>query len=44
MRNGVRIALVLLAIVALWLRVPFLGVVVVGAATAALLRFAGVAG
>ncbi len=34
----------LLASVALWLRVPFLGVVVVGAATAALLRFAGMAG
>ena len=30
------------AAIALWLRVPFLGVVVVGAATAALIRLAGV--
>lgn len=33
-----RAAALLAAAIALWLRVPFLGVVVVGAATAALLR------
>lgn len=39
-----RAGALVLAATALWLRVPFLGVVVIGAATAALLRFSGVAG
>lgn len=36
-----RVAALLAAGIALWLRVPFLGVVLIGAAAAAVLRFVG---